>query len=106
MRGQQSLFNDLFHQEKQKSANRPRNYYQPERNRALIHRYYFHAEINRLRYDDVLQILEKEFYLTEPRIIVILSEQSSNIKKIVHNPPTITDLQKMFPHFNWKSRSL
>ncbi|HRO75774.1 MAG TPA: hypothetical protein PLP27_06480 [Crocinitomicaceae bacterium] len=106
MRGQQSLFTELFtgQQTVSKQTKRPRNFYLPERNNALLHRYYFHAEINRYRYDDCLAMLEKEFYLTIPRIVVVLSEQATRLSEVVQQRPTISSMKKMFPHFNWSAR--
>ncbi|OJX37175.1 MAG: hypothetical protein BGO87_12750 [Flavobacteriia bacterium 40-80] len=70
----------------------------------MLHRYYFHAEINRYRYDDCIAHLEKEFYLTAPRIIVVLSASVDQLSQIVNEKPTLPELSKKFPHFNWKSR--
>lgn len=103
MKGQQSLFSSIFEVETIKADEkpRPRNYYQPERNRALCYRYYYYAEIKFIRYDKCLEYLEQEFYLTEARIIDILSECSDIIKEIVADKPCIKDLQDRIPHFKW-----
>ncbi|MBA3901485.1 MAG: hypothetical protein H0X62_14990 [Bacteroidetes bacterium] len=106
MRGQKSLFSDLFHVASvKKEKQRPRNYFQPERNQALVHRYYYHAEINRLRYDDCLLQLEKEFYLTTPRLIVILTESSELLNEVALEKPSVKELENKFPHFTWKNLS-
>lgn len=105
MRGQQSLFSSLLFEKSEAPAKqRSRNYYQPERNEALLHRYYFHAEINRYRYDDCIAKLEQEFYLTAPRIIVILTQNTGRLTSIVNDHPTIKELADKFPHFSWKLR--
>ena len=102
MRGQQSLFNDMFPSELQTpDKQRPRNYYLPQRNEALFHRFYFYAEIKRLRYDDCIANLEREFYITAPRIIVILQAHSDEIKKIVLKKPSTKVLKEKFRHFSW-----
>ena len=106
MRGQQSLFSKKFIKEstQQRDQQRPRNYYQPERNKALIARYYFHAEINRYRYDDCIGLLEKEFYLTSARIIHVLSNNSERINDLIREEPSHKDLAERHPHFNWRPR--
>lgn len=106
MRGQQSLFQNLFMQEsvRTSSKQRPRNFYLPERNEAMIARYYFHAEHNRYRYDDCLSLLEQEFYITSPRIVNVLSDHSARLNDLIASNPTIKELEKKWPHFNWKVR--
>jgi len=105
MRGQQSLFTGLFSETTAVvKKQRPRNFYLPERNEALLHRYYYHAEINRYRYDDCLKMLEQEFYLTAPRIITVLNDNVNRLSDIVHERPKLVELSKKFPHFAWRSR--
>jgi hypothetical protein len=103
MRGQQSLFSNIFEVEtiRVEEKPRPRNYYMPERNLAICYRYYYYAEIECKRYDKCLEFLENEFYITEARIIDVLSECHDSIKLIVAEKPTIKDLQKKIPHFKW-----
>jgi len=105
MRGQKTLFADLFETSlTPKEKQRPRNYFLPERNEALVYRYYFHAEVNRLRYDDCLVNLEREFYLTTPRLIVVLSCNSDLLSEIIKKRPSTRELETKFPHFSWKAR--
>lgn len=47
------------------------------RNEALCRRYYYWTETQRLRFDDALRILsEREFFLSEQRIMVIIRKAS------------------------------
>lgn len=47
------------------------------RNEALCRRYYYWTETQRLRFDDALRILsEREFFLSEQRIIAIIRKAS------------------------------
>lgn len=104
MRGQFKLFEDKFIQEAQKKEDqRPRNYYMPERNRCLVHRYYFHAEINKYRYDETIKLLEQEFFLTEITIVKILMKCHDQIDMIIEKKLGENDFKKMFPWLNWKS---
>lgn len=104
MRGQRSLFSDKFFVETvKKDKQRPRNYFMPERDRALLHRYYFHAELNKLRYDTCLEELEKEFFLTSFTIVKILTKHTNDIDVIIEKPPTLSDLKKQYPWLTWKT---
>ncbi len=103
MRGQQSLFSELFENTTKRVADepRPRNYFMPERNLHLAHRYYYYAEVKFLRYDKCLQILEQEFYITEARLVVVLSECTEVLRELVEAKPSVKELQQKIPHFNW-----
>lgn len=101
-RGQYLLFTDIF-ENTNKAVNdpRPRNYYMPLRNEHLAYRYYYYAEVKFIRYDKCLQLLETEFYLCEARIVVLLSELTELLRKIVETKPTVKELEKKIPHLNW-----
>lgn len=44
-----------------------------QRDLALLRRYYYWTETQRLRFDDALKILsEQEFFISEPRIMLII----------------------------------
>lgn len=107
MRGQQSLFANIFIDTAVKSApkQRPRNFYQPERNEALAHRYYFHIEINRMRFDDCIKQLEMEFHITTPRIIAVLNQCTNEIKRLHELKPSVKELEKKYPWYAWKLRA-
>ena len=53
-----------------------------KRNEALIRRYYYWTEVRRRRFDDVLKILsEEEFFLSEERILSIIREPETGMKR-------------------------
>jgi hypothetical protein len=107
MRGQRSLFSDKFEAAIVKTTKqRPRNFYKPERDEALVHRYFYYIEINRLRYDDSIRQLEREFHITAPRIIAVLSEMQSMIERVITDNPTIKELECKFPWLNWRNQRL
>ena len=106
MRGQLSIFENIFKKESESSSQqRPRNYFLPERNKALVYRYFYYAEIHRMRYEDCLAVLEQEFYITGTRIITVLTQSSDLIKQVSEEQPNIKKLQLLFPHFMWKARN-
>lgn len=52
-----------------------------KRNEALLRRYHFWTEVQRLRFDDALKVLsEQEFFISEERVMAI-------IRHYLKNPP-------------------
>lgn len=104
MRGQRSLYNSLFPDtvKEIKEVSRPRNYYQPERNEAVVHRFYFYAVVNDIKYEKCLALLEKEFYLTSSRLIKVLTDSNDMLNRVSNESPSTKDLEIKFPHFTWR----
>lgn len=72
------------------------------RDKVLIARYYYWTEIERRRFDDVMKILaEREFFIDERRIGVILVEQDELYRQMCQEKPSRTDLKKRYPGFDW-----
>ena len=72
------------------------------RNLQLLHRYYYHARLHRMRYDLVLEELVKEFSLSSTRIITILAQHSVELKGLFDAKPSTAQLTKLYPHFSWR----
>ena len=54
-----------------------------KRNEALLRRYYYWTEVQRLRFDDALKILsEREFFISIDRIMAIIRENCNKIKDV------------------------
>jgi hypothetical protein len=107
MRGQRTLFDDLITKELKAKINndgkqRPRNVLMPERNTLLIYRYYYHVDINRMRFDDTLEQLEKEFFIVAARIVVIISDNDTQLRSIMQTKPDRATLKKLYPFLNWE----
>lgn len=104
-RGQYSLFTSIFEKDKAQAVEttRPRNYFMPLRNEHIAYRWYYWGEIRGLRYDRCLQALEREFYITEARLIVILNGLTEELKQIMEEKPDVKTLRERVPHLNWKS---
>lgn len=69
-----------------------------KRNMALLKRYHYWTEIQRLRFDDTLKVLSKEeFFISEERIMSIIRESSKKDSDILPVPkvrkPKITAAQ-------------
>lgn len=71
-----------------------------KRNEALLRRYYYWTEVQRLRFDDTLTILsEQEFFISVDRIMAIIRENCHKLTDIEVKPvpkvrkPRLTDEQ-------------
>lgn len=54
-----------------------------KRDEALMRRYYYWTEIQRLRFDDALKLLsEEEFFISEERIMAIIRENCHRLSDI------------------------
>lgn len=107
MRGQRTLFQEMFGTKDTEAKNdkqRPRNVLMPNRNTLLFYRYYCLAEIYRMRFDDILTQLENEFFIVGARIVVVLTDNDTELRKIVATKPDLKQLEKQFPHINWRHR--
>lgn len=84
------------------SANKgKRSVYMVERDNAIAARFYYLSHLRRLRYDDCLMRLEKEFFLTALYISQRLPERSEYIKTLVNNNTDRKQLRKLFTQFCW-----
>lgn len=104
MRGQRSLYNKLFPEPvvEKRQENRPRNFYLPERNEAVVYRFYYHATIHNLKYEKCLEMLEGEFYITTSRLIKVLTDSDGMLNRVIHESPNVKELESKFPHFAWR----
>ena len=78
-----------------------RNVHIDRRDDALATRFYFYHHIKRLRYDDILLKLEREFFITTNVIIQRLNERTEFMKQLSKDTPKRDCLKKMFPFFVW-----
>ena len=57
------------------------------RDEALLRRYYYWTEVQRLRFDDALRILSRqEFFISEERIMAIIRRKCDMLKEIDLKP--------------------
>lgn len=71
-----------------------------QRDEALCRRYYYWTEVQRLRFDDALKVLsEKEFFISEERIMAIIRKKVGELADITIRPvpkvkkPKLTAIQ-------------
>lgn len=104
MRGQRKLF-DLFGESPNvQKETEARNQFLHLRDEVLCHRFYWHADANKLKFQEVLNQLNNEFYLSDRRIIDILDKQYHLLSKIQKSKPTQKELQAKYPHLTWNIR--
>lgn len=106
LRGQQSLYNSLFPSSVTVSADNKgkRNVFIDERNEAIACRYYFYAEVKRLRFDDCLLKLQIEFYLSPTVVSQILTQKLGFIKDLVNRSKEGSIqavFKKRYAHLKW-----
>lgn len=104
MRGQRKLFDLFGEQPEQRTDEQPRNYFLPLRDEALCHRFYWHADVNKYKFEEVLKQLNNEFYLSNTRIIKVLDDNYDTLNCIQKNKPSTKELQLKYPHFTWMAR--
>lgn len=103
MRGSNTLFADIFEdivvikQRKGRSADLIN-----QRNECLIDRYFYYGQ-QKLRYNYILDILSKEFFLsriTIPEVIEANFEKLSALKK---QQPSLKYFKDRWPHLTWNN---
>lgn len=72
------------------------------RNKLLIARFYFYSTITRLKFSTCLEILEKEFFLSQARITDLLAENSEYICYLEIEQYSTAMLRDYFPFMNWQ----
>lgn len=80
---------------------RPRNFFMPERNMVLAHRWYYYAVIKDYNMPRCMKELECEFFLTTARLEVILGSIQGILREINENRPTVKQMEKAYPWLNW-----
>ena len=104
MIGQRKLF-DLFGEiPQQREKDQPRNYFLPLRDEALCYRFYWHADVNKYKFEEVLNKLNVEFFLSNHRILKVLNEQYDKLSEINRTKPTAKELSEKYPQFTWTIR--
>lgn len=101
------LFNNLMNESrndlKEKYAKRGRNKdLVANRNECLLYRYYYYSKLQKLRYDEVLELMGREFFLANRSITDIIMSKSESLKIVFKEKLSIQELEKKFNFLNWK----
>ncbi|HTK22398.1 MAG TPA: hypothetical protein VL442_22930 [Mucilaginibacter sp.] len=102
MRGQTSIINQLPISVTSNPANKGfRNVHLDKRDDALAARFYYYHHIKRMRYDDILLRLEKEFFITPGVITQRLQVRADFMKALSNNNTDANKLRREYPQFSW-----
>ena len=74
------------------------------RNDCLACRFYYYTVICRLRYDDCLMHLYKEWFIKPPQIIKQLKKRTAFTQRLLDDKVTTAELRRRYPHFDWSGR--
>lgn len=103
------LFDKLINDEiekKQQPSKRGRNENLiAERNECLIYRYYYYSKIHRLRYADMIEKMQKEFYLSERTVADIIQVNSELVSRIFSGKPEVKTLIIKYNYLNWTKKT-
>ena len=102
MRGQK-LFNELI------KDNGTEEVQQKGRSNSLVHRrnaclaarYYYYAHFKHKCYEDILQQIMNEFFLSPATIVHIIQHESEQLLLLRKAAPTIYYFQNRWPHLKW-----
>jgi hypothetical protein len=94
------LFNEMPIKEAGKKKGRDKNLID-ERNECLFCRFYFYSKLCRLRFEDVIEILSNEFFLSSGRVAMIIQNSSHSTFTNFENWQE-KDFQKKYQFLNWK----
>lgn len=75
--------------------------YTQERDTCMCYRYFYYHQIHKIRLDDAVVKMEKDFFIGASTIMSRLVECSNILKDIVDQNPTLNELRKQYPQFNW-----
>lgn len=102
IRGGVTLFKDIFTQEAPEAQRRGRSTtFDNERNECLITRYYFFGLKTGLRYELLVRIISRQFWISQRTVQNILFANHDILVRLRKENPTKTDLEKKWPHLNW-----
>jgi len=69
------------------------------RDKALLYRYYYLAEIKRLSFGDAIKKLVEAFFLTESTILAYIEKHYQALDEFARKPPNLSEIQNAQPEF-------
>lgn len=100
MRGQKQ-YNDVLKKETTKRGKGRNESLLTKRNNCLLARYYYYGHFREKCFEDILQLLAADFFLSNVRIIRLVQQNSEKIKELKDSEATIYQLQQSWPQFKW-----
>jgi hypothetical protein len=71
------------------------------RDTFLLHRVYFKSSIQRKLYDDVLDEMTTEVFLTRRMLQDIITRKTDELLQVKRNKPSTKELKEKWPHIVW-----
>lgn len=104
MRGQKSLFDNFITPvidiQKETGIGRSKLLIS-QRDRRLIHRYYYYTQLRRRNFPDTISILSVQFDLSEFRIVTCITTNRDILKDLSSRKPNLKELERLYPWMNW-----
>jgi hypothetical protein len=105
MRGSSSLFTDLLDTKVSASKIEKRKGRSADlikaRNECLVARYYFYLNFSERRYEIIVELLSKEFFISTVTIPELLSKNIQLLENFRKNKTDKTYFDKKYPHLKW-----
>jgi hypothetical protein len=95
MKGQNRLFNRFGGREPRIVVNM-----KEQRDESLMWRYFYYMELKRLRYDDIIGALSKDFFLGENTVILYLANMQTRVSNLFAELPSFSKVLRMNERFN------
>ena len=74
------------------------------RNKCLLCRFYFYAKEKKLRYEDIIDLLSSEFFLSQRTVTTIITTASNKPGySYADLKDKLKELQSQFNFINWKN---
>ena len=100
MKGQRTLFDNLIMQGKRSIKKGRSEQLISRRDELLMIRYFYHTEVKRLRFDDVLKVLsEEEFFIETQTILNRLTCLTDRMKERFDNKPSLAKIKELSGNF-------
>jgi len=106
MKGHQTLFNDIIEESPLRIVKGRSERLDNLRNQCLVERYLYMMKVTGWRYDLMLNLIAKDFFLSERTVTNILDENYHIVSSVRNNIPAKKELEKKWPHYNWETPTL
>jgi len=71
------------------------------RDKCLLARYFYYSHFKKRRFEEILQAIVDEFFLSHERIVDIIAANVQDITQLKEQQTTLTQLKHQWPQFKW-----
>lgn len=101
MRGKQLFKNIVSKEEEQERRPGRSENLMALRNKCLLNRYFYYGFYKRKTYDDILNLLVAEFFITAERISRIVQQNTTVLREMKDRKTSLYYMQSRWPHYRW-----